>query len=240
MDIKLINIIIFFLFGFALNKNLRSLDEPVKFDDLLEKIPKFYNELDECFYDDSPYKGNITLDYIKDAESTGQKKLYLNIRQKELLIVTREVLEAIRAIDGEDKTVSHYKQLFYQISNDLEYFLNNYFELQWYSYFMGTTEISKVGKVGYGFLFLIKKGQALDIIFVYGFAKNIIPIKSHSLFTMEYDLNWLYMPSTISSSLRLTDCKNEEDVYLFEFLKMVAVKIFGNYYHINLDYPKLK
>ena len=39
-----------------------------------------------------------------------------------------------------------------------------------------------------------------------------------------------------STSLRLTNCKNEEDIYLFEFLEMVI----GNYYRINLDYPKLK
>ena len=128
------------------------------------------------FYEDSPYKGNITLDYIKDAESTGTMKLYLNKREKELLIVAREVVEAIRAIDGEDAIGSHYRQLFHDISEDLQHHLKNFNELKWCSLFIGTTKISRVGKVGYGNLFLIKKGQALDIIFVYGFAKNIILI----------------------------------------------------------------
>ena len=72
MNIKLINIIILFLFGFSFNKNLRSLDEPVKFDDLLENIPKYYNKFVDEFYEDSPYKGNITLDYIKDADQLEQ------------------------------------------------------------------------------------------------------------------------------------------------------------------------
>ena len=167
--------------------------------------------------------------------------MYLNKREKELLIVAREVVEAIRAIDGEDVMGSHYNLLFDSIVRDLQYHLNNYDELEWYSYFLGTTEISKVGKVGYGFLFFIKKGQTLDIIFVYGFANNIIPFESHSSFTKKYDLSWdFYMSDFGTTSLRLTNCKNEEDIYLFELLKMVSVKIFGNFYHINLDYPKLK
>ena len=203
MNIKLINIIILFLLGFALNKNLRSLDEPVKFDDLLEKLPKFYIMFVKSFYDNSPYKGNITLDYIKDAESTGQKKVYLNIREKELLIVAREVLEAIRVTDEN----AHYINLFNYISSDLKDHLNNDNNgLKWYSYFVGTTIISKEGKVGYGFLFFINKGQALDIIFIYGFAKNIIPIKTHSLFTKKYNIDSPYSDCWCSFSLSSRDC----------------------------------
>ena len=241
MNIKLINIIILFLFGFALNKNLRLLDEPVKFDDLLAKIPKFYTMFVEKFYDNSPYKGNITLDYIKDAESTGQKKSYLNIRKKELLIVTREVLEAIRVTDEGNNGIPHYKNLFNEISTVLEDHLNNdYNDLKWYSYFVGTTDISKVGKVGHGFLFFIKKGETLDIILVFGFAKNIIPIKTHTLLAKKYNMDSPYSDCSCSFTISSIHCKNDEDEYLFEFLKMVSVKIFGNYYHINLDYPKLK
>ena len=155
MDIKLINIIIFFLFGFALNKNLRSLDEPVKFDELLGKIPNLYNKFVESFYDDSPYKGKITLYYIKDAESTGQKKVYLNKREKELLIVAREVVEAIRAIDGENVLGSHYNLLFSDISTNLkDQIKSNYYDLKWYSYFLEQLKFQKKVKLDMGFYFL--------------------------------------------------------------------------------------
>ena len=165
-------------------------------------------------------------------------KLYLNKREKELPIVIKEVVEAIRVINKEILGVSPYRQLVHDISEYFQKHLVKFYELEWQYLFVGTTDISRVGKVGYGYLFFINKGQALDIIFVYGFAKNIIPFELHSSFLLVNEKSWI-SDTYINNALTSTDCKNNEDYYLFELLKMVTLKIFGNFYRINLDYPKL-
>ena len=81
MNYKLIKIILLILFGFSFNKNLRNLDEPAKLENLLEKIPKFYDKFVGEIYGKS---SDITLDYFKEAESTGKIKKYLNKKKNNI------------------------------------------------------------------------------------------------------------------------------------------------------------
>ena len=243
MNNTLIKIILLILFGFSFNKNLRNLDEPAKLENLLEKIPKFYAQFVGNFYDKSPYRESITLNYFKEAESTGRIKKYLNKKKKELLIVAREAVEAIQVSSGKIGGMDYYSSLFNDLSSQLTSILNSGNEFRWYSLFFFTTEVLQKDKIGFGNLFIIPKGETLDIILISGFGQNISPCKGHGLSYKTYSFDPDKFALSNDSNMMEAFCligRINRTGFLFEFLKIVIIKIFANQYNISLDYPKLK
>ena len=239
MKINFIKIIFIILFALSNNEQYseEEKENPINIDTLLEILPLAFDKLSTSFFHSQcTYSNKLTYSYFKKIESNTNIKYYLNKKENDLPSIIENILITLNI------TNKHYKYLYKNIYNFF-YLLNDedeYKELNWLNQIIVSISIDEKEKISYGNLFVIKKGNKIDIILCYGLIEfNNLPFEKGYFDYSEYsNINNGFIGASYVNYINTIDLADRGDRSFMIFLRIAGFKALANKYKIDIPYPR--
>lgn len=239
MKILFINIIFITLYILSYNhilKNLEEIENPQNINTLLDIIPSIFDKLTSSFFTcQCTYYSKLTYTYFKAIESHTNIKYFLNQKDIDIPIVIDNIISLLNV------TNKHYINLHKYLKNFLSS-LNEedgYNDLDWVNQIIASTGTDENDKIAYGVIFAIKKGNKIDIIFCYGLTTlNSIPFESVLDYSEYNNINNGNIEESHVSYVNSVKSIDRGDRNLMIFLRLAGIKALGNYYGLDIPYPR--
>ena len=111
---------------------------------------------------------------------------------------------------------------------------------EWMNFNVITTVRNQQNSIAYGSLFVIFKDEKYQIIFCYGYGDFKIVYNAQNAVFLGSENSYKYIATSVSSSYFSKDLEYFNSQYLVLFMNLVAFKVFGNKYNMELPYPDIK
>ena len=239
MKIFFVNIITASLFILSLTQNKNIIEEtkdPKNTDTLKEILPSLFESYTKIFFG-SPctYSDELTYNYFRKIESSTKIEYFLDQKENDIPTIIKKILSFLE-IEGKN-----YKNLYKFIESFMAQLKEeDYTELEWLNQIIASTG-KKKGEIIYGNIFVIKKGNKIDIILCYGSIElNNISFGEGYLDYSEFsNINKGYIEETHVSYINTYGIDRGDKVFM-TFIRLAGYKALGNLYELDIPYPRFK
>ena len=232
---KFLFIILFSSFSLINSTNLRKVAEIPEIDSLLKGFPINYQSLQkELNAQRCTMKDSFNLAFFKSLVSTGNIKHYLNKEEKDFDSLKKEITDLMGVSNAKEAYINGVFETLisrYKKNNDLK---------EWMNFNIITTARNQKNSIAYGSLFVIFKDEKYQIIFCYGYGDFIIEYNAQNACFLGSEGAYKYIATSVTSAYLSKDLEYFNSQYLVLFMNLVAFKVFGNKYNMELPYPDIK
>ena len=238
---KKLNTLLFLLYlilsSFSLIKssNLRKNEEIIPdLNILLAGLPTSYSILQkELISQKTSISKELDLSYFKTLESNSNIKYYLNKELKDFDSIIKDIIETI---DTSNPQNGYVLDLFKnKIADHPEYFNFN----KWVNFNIFTTVRNEKDTISFGSLFVSLNGGKFNFIFCYGYGNFKANFSGNNVVFLGKEGDYRYRETQRTTTYSLNDFDSYEEDYIIRFMNLVAFKVLGNIYGIQLPYPEI-
>ena len=222
-------------FSLIKSSNLRKNDEIIPdINILLEGLPISYSILQNDLISQKPsISKELDLSYFKTLESNSNIKYYLNKELKDFDSIIKDIIETI---DTSNPQNGYVLDLFKnKIADHPEYFNFN----KWVNFNIFTTVRNEKDTISFGSLFVSLNEGKFNFIFCYGYGNFKANFSGNDVVFLGKEGDYRYRETQRTTTYSLNDFDSYEEDYIIRFINLVAFKVFGNIYGIQLPYPEI-
>ena len=222
-------------FSLIKSSNLRKNDEIIPdINILLEGLPISYSILQNDLISQKPsISKELDLSYFKTLESNSNIKYYLNKELKDFDSIIKDIIETI---DTSNPQNGYVLDLFKnKIADQPEYFNFN----KWVNFNIFTTVRNEKDTISFGSLFVSLNEGKFNFIFCYGYGNFKANFSGNDVVFLGKEGDYRYRETQRTTTYSLNDFDSYEEDYIIRFINLVAFKVFGNIYGIQLPYPEI-
>ena len=222
-------------FSLIKSSNLRKNDEIIPdINILLEGLPITYSILQNDLISQKPsISKELDLSYFKTLESNSNIKYYLNKELKDFDSIIKDIIETI---DTSNPQNGYVLDLFKnKIADHPEYFNFN----KWVNFNIFTTVRNEKDTISFGSLFVSLNGGKFNFIFCYGYGNFKANFSGNNVVFLGKEGDYRYRETQRTTTYSLNDFDSYEEDYIIRFINLVAFKVLGNIYGIQLPYPEI-
>jgi len=222
-------------FSLIKSSNLRKNDEIIPdINILLEGLPISYSILQNDLISQKPsISKELDLSYFKTLESNSNIKYYLNKELKDFDSIIKDIIETI---DTSNPQNGYVLDLFKnKIADHPEYFNFN----KWVNFNIFTTVRNEKDTISFGSLFVSLNGGKFNFIFCYGYGNFKANFSGNNVVFLGKEGDYRYRETQRTTTYSLNDFDSYEEDYIIRFMNLVAFKVLGNIYGIQLPYPEI-
>ena len=222
-------------FSLIKSSNLRKNDEIIPdINILLEGLPISYSILQNDLISQKPsISKELDLSYFKTLESNSNIKYYLNKELKDFDSIIKDIIETI---DTSNPQNGYVLDLFKnKIADHPEYFNFN----KWVNFNIFTTVRNEKDTISFGSLFVSLNEGKFNFIFCYGYGNFKANFSGNNVVFLGKEGDYRYRETQRTTTYSLNDFDSYEEDYIIRFINLVAFKVFGNIYGIQLPYPEI-
>jgi hypothetical protein len=222
-------------FSLIKSSNLRKNDEIIPdINILLEGLPISYSILQNDLISQKPsISKELDLSYFKTLESNTNIKYYLNKELKDFDSIIKDI---IKTIDTSNPQNGYVLDLFKnKIADHPEYFNFN----KWVNFNIFTTVRNEKDTISFGSLFVSLNEGKFNFIFCYGYGNFKANFSGNNVVFLGKEGDYRYRETQRTTTYSLNDFDSYEEDYIIRFINLVAFKVLGNIYGIQLPYPEI-
>ena len=222
-------------FSLIKSSNLRKNDEIIPdINILLEGLPISYSILQNDLISQKPsIPKELDLSYFKTLESNSNIKYYLNKELKDFDSIIKDIIETI---DTSNPQNGYVLDLFKnKIADHPEYFNFN----KWVNFNIFTTVRNEKDTISFGSLFVSLNEGKFNFIFCYGYGNFKANFSGNDVVFLGKEGDYRYRETQRTTTYSLNDFDSYEEDYIIRFMNLVAFKVLGNIYGIQLPYPEI-
>ena len=225
---------LFLLLSYSFCLNLRKNQEIPDIDSLKSGLPISYNKLSEILISETcSIKSILSLSYFKSLEKNSKVKTYLNQDPNDFDHIIKDIITTLGISNPNHAFV---RDIF---KNKFEQYERFYKFNAWINYNLVTTVRNDKNTIAYASLFVSLQKEKYNIIMCYGNGKFKENFNGQNAVFLGINGNWKYHETSRAYSCSSADFDDYDENYIINYINLEGFKVLGNYYNIDLPYPKI-